>query len=1037
MTQQPKQLVIRPNNSSARSTAILFGFILLFATLVASPASAAQFGISAAVQKSPAQITLSWDAVPWGAGNYTVYRAPVVGGATGGTGSWTQLAANVTANSFVDANVVVGTEYEYRVNRSGSQFDGDAYIDTGIELPLIDSRGKLVLILDNTYTTSLSAELTQLQADLAGDGWTVIRHDVARGSTPASVRSVIQADYNADKTNVKAVLLLGRVPVFRSGNYAPDGHDSRSMPSDAYYGDMDGDWSANPNAIPSDVELQVGRVDLYDMPAFAPLTDTDLTRQYLTKDHNFRHKVFNVTRRQAEMTSATGNAIQRQFFGTALATNIPNNYYSANHYYSPEFWNEVQNNDYMWFTKGTGGGEYTACTGMGATSHYAASPGVKTVFNTTFASWFVEWDVMDNFLRAPLAAKGYALCNAWSDLPAWVFQHMGMGKTIGYSTRLSQNNNTYYNIIGYPDLPAQHRGVHIALMGDPTLRMHIVAPVSNLNGTAGASSANLSWTASPDTSLQGYAIYRSTSANGPFTRLNATIIAGTSYTDASVPSGTYIYMIRAVKLEISPSGSYFNPSQGIFKTIAVGSGTASNQAPVVNAGNNQTITLPANATLSGSVIDDGLPVTPGKTTSTWSKTSGPGTVSFGNAATPSTTATFSTNGTYVLRLTANDGTLSSFSEVTVTVNAAKINNAPVANSQSISLNANAVRVITLTGSDANGDALTYSVATSPTHGSLTGTAPNLSYTPVANYTGTDSFTFKANDGLVDSAPATISLTINTITNSAGSDVVALYHLDNDFSDATGLHDNVITANNATLDSSNLRWMTTPSGAALRVLDVFDRGIVSIPVSDINKSGQAISISVEAQIFINRYPGYTYNTATMLALVKGWNSQLILSADKWATSAAVIGGNQTIVPAATLSSSLSTGRWHQVSITLNTSSYIVKVDGNQVAQVASSDLANWSGTGNATLQFGDFDGWIDEVVVRSSTSSTPLPPTLPLVTVSASDATASESGADTGAFTVTRSGSTAQPLVVNFTLGGTARYNVNYSPIPTSVTIPAG
>jgi hypothetical protein len=68
--------------------------------------------------------------------------------------------------------------------------------------------------------------------------------------------------------------------------------------------------------------------------------------------------------------------------------------------------------------------------------------------------------------------------------------------------------------------------------------------------------------------------------------------------------------------------------------------------------------------------------------------------------------------------------------------------------------------ITLTGTDPNGDPLTYTVTTPPAHGTLGGTAPNLTYTPNANYNGPDSFAFKVNDGLADSAPATVSITVN-------------------------------------------------------------------------------------------------------------------------------------------------------------------------------------------------------------------------------------------------------------------------------------
>jgi hypothetical protein len=92
-----------------------------------------------------------------------------------------------------------------------------------------------------------------------------------------------------------------------------------------------------------------------------------------------------------------------------------------------------------------------------------------------------------------------------------------------------------------------------------------------------------------------------------------------------------------------------------------------NIAPSVNAGSDQTITLPSSATLNGTVTDDGLPNPPGTVTTTWSKVSGPGAVTFGDANALDTTADFSQSGTYVLRLTADDGELTAIDEVTITV----------------------------------------------------------------------------------------------------------------------------------------------------------------------------------------------------------------------------------------------------------------------------------------------------------------------------------------------------------------------------------
>ncbi len=98
-------------------------------------------------------------------------------------------------------------------------------------------------------------------------------------------------------------------------------------------------------------------------------------------------------------------------------------------------------------------------------------------------------------------------------------------------------------------------------------------------------------------------------------------------------------------------------------------GPPANQAPVPNAGSDQLVTLPAVANLSGTASDDGLPAPPTAPSTTWSKFSGPGTVTFGNANLLNTTATFGAAGTYVLRLTASDGLLSGTDDVTVTVNA--------------------------------------------------------------------------------------------------------------------------------------------------------------------------------------------------------------------------------------------------------------------------------------------------------------------------------------------------------------------------------
>jgi hypothetical protein len=92
-----------------------------------------------------------------------------------------------------------------------------------------------------------------------------------------------------------------------------------------------------------------------------------------------------------------------------------------------------------------------------------------------------------------------------------------------------------------------------------------------------------------------------------------------------------------------------------------------NLAPSVNAGTNQSVIWPASVTLAGTAVDDGNPNPPGTLALTWIQVSGPGLVTFANSNAPVTTASFSSGGTYVLQLTADDGQVATVGEVTITL----------------------------------------------------------------------------------------------------------------------------------------------------------------------------------------------------------------------------------------------------------------------------------------------------------------------------------------------------------------------------------
>ena len=163
---------------------------------------------------------------------------------------------------------------------------------------------------------------------------------------------------------------------------------------------------------------------------------------------------------------------------------------------------------------------------------------------------------------------------------------------------------------------------------------------------------NLNW--SFVSGATSYNIYRSTIQGAEVYLRNTTT---NSYSNATLASGTtYYFKVSAV----GPGGESDLSSEVNATT------PNNNTAPNVSAGIDQTIILPANASLSGVVSDDGLPL--GSTlTFNWSKVIGPGSVAFRNASNLSTTASFSVNGTYVLTLRASDGNLSSNDNVTLTV----------------------------------------------------------------------------------------------------------------------------------------------------------------------------------------------------------------------------------------------------------------------------------------------------------------------------------------------------------------------------------
>lgn len=120
------------------------------------------------------------------------------------------------------------------------------------------------------------------------------------------------------------------------------------------------------------------------------------------------------------------------------------------------------------------------------------------------------------------------------------------------------------------------------------------------------------------------------------------------------------------------------------------------------------------------------------------------------------------NGSDYFSYSVSDGTISANGRVTITITA--VNDAPTLSDQNSSTNEDVAKSVILTATDIDRNALSYSIATQPSHGTATLSGSLTIYTPTANYNGSDSFTVKAYDGTAYSTPATVTMTVNAVND---------------------------------------------------------------------------------------------------------------------------------------------------------------------------------------------------------------------------------------------------------------------------------
>ncbi len=551
--------------------------------------------VEATVQVSPPEITLQIH----NPSTYNIFRKAL------GAPNWGSIVHTTapTDTTWTDTNVVAGTIYEYRVSYNVENLSDylevvpTGYLTIGIRVDRSTAyQGRVILCIDRSITNSLAYEIDRLRKDLAGDGWHTetlfVEHSdsLVDGQQAQLVRSNLYSIYTNAPAGDKpvAVYLLGHIPRTTSGYDVnpPDSHAvGGAKPADSYFGDLDGLWTDvltwdtdgvknypgdyqwDQDDIPSDVELAVGRVDLSSLSEMGSDSEETLLRRYLDKAHAFRHAHVEPG---MKVLHKDGNQITDEFAWRELIPicGLSNYQYttigditadgSAN---EADYSNKY--GPYLFFEN---------ASSIGPETPEFAAYGSQVVFWNGWQSSYWFWTRPNNLMRAGLASEGLTLGYWSSGRCGWFMQHVAMGLPVSYSLKQTMNNyqveGPYHYQKSYIIQPQGYRDssrrVWMNYMGDPTIRWFTVIPPANLSAQINGADVDLSWNASSAENLEGYRVFRADSPLGPFTNeLTASITTNTTYTDLSAPAGDKVYMVKAVALQRTGSGTFLNPSQGI------------------------------------------------------------------------------------------------------------------------------------------------------------------------------------------------------------------------------------------------------------------------------------------------------------------------------------------------------------------------------------------------------------------------------------------------------------------------------------------
>ncbi len=535
-----------------------------------------------------------------------------------GSTTWTQVVDDVQERTWTDTSAVPGVYYEYRIGRNPAV--AASAVPTLVAArrgAVVDSRGRAILVVDETVAGPLARELADFRRDLRADGWTVVSTNVPRHadlsypfpnaadyinrSIPLNairtqrIKAFIKSQYQQDPGMAQVVYLIGHVPIPYSGfENNVDGHAEHvgAFPADSWYGDMTGLYTdrttrdapnvinrniagdgrldqdylpAEPDGSPGRLEVGVGRIDFSYMEALAngaslEATEVRLLRKYFEKVARWRRGQLPAEDRFRAWTTTDARFFQL----IPSVQRLQSRLWGTSELESDQFLEDVFQapKPTLWGVHGDFGGFDSI--GLGGRNFHSSKTAAQggqgawpqAMFTTYFGSYFGEWfhwkdDLMRTFLAAPDSVLTATWLNVWQGT-VWRTDRFHLGAP--YAVVLQ-------------DTFAANRGTSsrtTAILGDPFLREHPLPPVGSLSISAKGGELTLTWPAQP-AARDGFRIYRRDAGNKD-EKLDwvavAEVPAGSTRWKDVTSRGESSYMIKALALQTTGSGSYTNSSLG-------------------------------------------------------------------------------------------------------------------------------------------------------------------------------------------------------------------------------------------------------------------------------------------------------------------------------------------------------------------------------------------------------------------------------------------------------------------------------------------